>query len=261
VVSGTPVRRPCGQLEGPDSVPSFGPSRLLDYELEVGVFVGPGNPIGKSIELADAESHMFGLCLVNDWSARDIQKWEYQPLGPFLGKSFATTISPWIVSMEALAPYRIPAPARPPGDPAPLLYLSSVENAEKGGIDLSLEVSLCTDRLRRAALPPAVLSRGNLRDLYWTMAQLVTHHASNGCNLRSGDLLASGTISGLDRKSWGSLIELTRRGDEPLLLPQQESRCFLEDGDEVIFKARAERTGFASIGLGQCRGIITAAIS
>ncbi len=251
VVSGTPVIRPCGQLEGLNSVPQFGPTRLLDYELEVGVFVGPGNPLGEPIQIADAESHLFGLCLVNDWSARDIQKWEYQPLGPFLAKSFATTISPWVVTMEALEPYRIPAPARSHDDPVPLPYLTAPSDAGRGGIDLALEVLLSSERMRRAGIPPALLSRSKLGDLYWTLAQLLTHHASNGCNLRPGDLLASGTVSGADKGSHGCLLELTRRGAQRVSLPDGEMRSFLEDGDEVILRARAGRLGF-----GDCRGIV-----
>ncbi len=219
VVSGTPVQRPCGQSEGANAVPSFGPSRMLDYELEVGAFIGPGNSLGKPIEITEAESHLFGLCLVNDWSARDIQKWEYQPLGPFLAKSFATTISPWVVTMEALAPYRVAALPRPPGDPAPLPYLSAPENRERGGVGLILEVLLCSERMRVGSLAPVLLSRGNLGDLYWTLAQLLTHHASNGCNLRPGDLIASGTVSGTTPQSRGSLLELTWRGTEPVALP------------------------------------------
>jgi fumarylacetoacetase len=259
VVSGSPVPRPLGQAEGPNSVPVFGPSRLLDYELEVGIFVGPGNPLGETIAIARAESHMFGLCLVNDWSARDIQKWEYQPLGPFLAKSFCTTISPWVITMEALAPYRIPALQRSPGDPAPLPYLLAAEDREKGGIDLQLQVLLCSEKMRGAGMAPAALSRSNAADLYWTPAQLLTHHASNGCNLRPGDLLATGTVSGPDKASRGCLLELTWRGTEPILLPGGEERRFLEDGDEVVLKGRAQNGSYAPIGFGECRGTIVAA--
>ncbi len=256
VISGTPVRRPLGQAAGADSVPTFGPSRMLDYELEVGAFVGPGNPLGEPIAITGAESHLFGLCLVNDWSARDIQRWEYQPLGPFLAKNFATSISPWVVTMEALAPYRVPASQRPPGDPAPLSYLSDPEDRDRGGIDLALEVRLCSERMRTAGHAPVLLSRGNLTDLYWTLAQLLTHHASNGCNLRPADLIASGTVSGITRQSRGCLLELTWRGSESVALPGGEIRGFLEDGDEVIFTARAEHAGFAAIGFGACSGRI-----
>ncbi len=256
VVSGTPVRRPCGQTEKAGSAPEFGRSRMLDYELEVGAFVGPGNALGETIRIDDAESQLFGLCLVNDWSARDIQKWEYQPLGPFLAKSFATTISPWVVTLEALAPFRAPAFIRPPGDPAPLPYLLSTANQERGGFDITLEVHIWTQHMREQGIPPSLLSRGSFKELYWTLAQLVTHHASNGCNLRPGDLLASGTVSGPDKRSLGCLLELTRRGVEPIELPTGDIRRFLEDGDVVVLRARAERRGFATIGFGECRGTI-----
>ncbi len=256
VTSGTPIRRPCGQLERPGSPPDFGSSRMLDYELEIGFFVGPGNELGERVGIHKAESHLFGICLVNDWSARDIQKWEYQPLGPFLAKSFATTISPWVVTLEALAPYRIPAFQRPPGDPAPLPYLLSPRDQESGGIDLNLEVYLWSEKMRSQGVEPERLSRGSFSEMYWTPAQLLTHHASNGCNLRPGDLLASGTVSGADRASRGCLLELTQRGSEPLELPHGEKRRFLEDGDEVIFRAWAVREGFARIGLGECRGVV-----
>lgn len=256
VVSGTPVRRPFGQSEGPESMPIFGPSRMLDYELEVGAFVGTGNRLGEPVEITEAESHLFGLCLVNDWSARDIQKWEYQPLGPFLAKSFATTISPWIVTMEALAPYRVPPPPREPGDPEPLPYLTGPEDRETGAFDIGLEVLLRSRKMREAGKAPVSLSRSNLKDLYWTLAQMLAHHTSNGCNLCPGDLIASGTVSGRAKESRGCLLELTWRGTEPLALPLGESRKFLEDGDEVILRGRAERAGFASIGFGDCRGMI-----
>jgi fumarylacetoacetase len=256
VISGFPVRRPCGQSEGPGSIPIFGPSRMLDYELEVGLFIGAGNRLGETIAIGEAESHIFGLCLVNDWSARDIQKWEYQPLGPFLAKSFATTISPWIITMEALAPFRVPAAPRAPEDPAPLPYLMSGEDRENGGVDLTVEVFLSSEQMRSACDQPVRLSRGNFRDLYWTPAQLLTHHASNGCNLRPGDLIASGTVSGPEKESRGCLLELTWRGTEPVPLPRGETRRFLEDGDEVIFRARAGRAGFATIGFGECSGTV-----
>ncbi len=256
VISGAPVHRPCGQAEGADSIPIFAPSRMLDYELEVGIFVGAGNPLGKPIAITEAEPHIFGLCLVNDWSARDIQKWEYQPLGPFLAKSFATTISPWVVTMEALAPYRVPALLRPPEDPTPLPYLTSVEDRESGGVDLDLQVFLSSEQMRSSGDKPALLSRSNLRDLYWTPAQLLTHHASNGCNLCPGDLIASGTISGPEKESRGCLLELTWRGAEPVALPGGEMRRFLENGDEVILRGRAGRAGLANIGFGECRGTV-----
>ncbi|MCB1032784.1 MAG: fumarylacetoacetase [Acidobacteria bacterium] len=260
VVSGTPVRRPHGQTKADDDEsPTFGPSKLLDYELEVGAFIGPGNSLGHPIPLAEAEDHLVGLCLVNDWSARDLQKWEYQPLGPFLAKSFTTSISPWVVTAEALAPFRVPAFARPEGDPRPLPYLASKDNEAHGGIDLTLEVWLASDRMRQEGHDPVRLSRGSFRDLYWTFAQMITHHTSNGCDLRPGHLLASGTVSGPERGSRGCLMELTWRGTEPLELPTGETRKFLADGDEVIFRGGCQREGFVRIGFGECRGRIEAA--
>jgi fumarylacetoacetase len=260
VVSGTPVVRPSGQTEPPAGrAPGFGPSRNLDYELEVGAFLGPGNALGRPIPLAEAEDHLFGLCLVNDWSARDLQRWEYQPLGPFLAKSFATSISPWVVTIEALAPFRVPAFARPEGDPRPLPHLSHEENEAHGGIDLRLEVLLSTQAMRQRSLPPFPVSRSNLRDLYWTLAQMVAHHASNGCNLRPGDLIASGTVSGEAKEARGCLLERTWRGTEPIALPSGEERRFLEDGDEVTLRAHCEGEGFARIGFGECRGVVVGA--
>ena len=257
VVSGAPVRRPGGQSKDPAAEsPVFGPSRALDYELEVGFFAGPGNPLGQPIPIAGAEAHIFGLCLLNDWSARDIQSWEYQPLGPFLAKSFATTISPWIVTLEALAPFRVPAFERPTGDPPPLPYLSSPEDRLYGGIDLTLEVHLASRRMRDAGLPPLRLSQGNLRNLYWTLPQLLAHHASNGCNLQPGDLLASGTVSGPSPEERGCLLELTRRGADPIALPTGELRKFLEDGDEVRLSGYCLREDYPRIGFGECRGIV-----
>jgi len=257
VVSGTTVRRPGGQTkDGSAEAPVFAPSRALDYELEVGFFSGPGNRLGQPIPISEAEANIFGLCLLNDWSARDIQSWEYQPLGPFLAKSFATTISPWIVTMEALAPYRTPAFPRQDGDPAPLPYLTLAEDRDRGGIDLTLEVYIASRRMRESNLPPMRLSQGNLRNLYWTLAQLLTHHASNGCNLQPGDLLASGTVSGPQPDERGCLLELTRRGAEPIHLPTGEVRKFLDDGDEVILRGYCQRQGFTRIGFGECRGIV-----
>ena len=257
VVSGTPVARPQGQTEpGEDGRPRFGKTRALDYELEVGAFLGPGNALGAPVPLAEAESNLFGLVLLNDWSARDVQKWEYQPLGPFLAKSFATSISPWVVTLEALAPFRVAAFARPDGDPQPLAYLSHPEDREHGGIDLRLEVLLATRAMRERSMAPYAVSRSNLRDVYWTFAQMVAHHSSNGCNLRPGDLVASGTVSGPEKENRGCLIERTWRGTEPLALPSGEERRFLEDGDEVILRGRCERPGFASIGFGECRGVV-----
>jgi fumarylacetoacetase len=260
VVSGTPIRRPLGQTRADDAdAPAFGPSRLLDYELEVGFLVGPGNPQGKPIPIARARDHIFGMCLVNDWSARDLQKWEYQPLGPFLAKSFATTISPWIVTLDALEPFRAPAFERPDGDPEPLPYLVDADDREGGGIDLTLEVYLASSQMIERGLEPMRLSRGTFRDMYWTIAQMLTHHASNGCNLRTGDLMASGTVSGPDRGTRGCLLELTWRGSEPLQLPTGEERKFLLDGDEVVIRGYCERDGAVRIGFGECSGTIAAA--
>jgi fumarylacetoacetase len=262
VVSGTPVRRPSGQTrtEGADA-PVVGPTARLDYELEAGFFVGPGNRLGEPVDMARAEDHLFGVCLVNDWSARDIQAWEYQPLGPFLSKSFLTSVSPWIVTMEALAPYRVPPAPRPAGDPPPAPYLDSAENRRAGAIDAALEVALVSARMRQQGLAPIRLSRSNLQHLYWTPAQLLTHHASNGCNLRPGDLLASGTVSGPEKDQRACLLELTWRGTERLELPTGETRAFLEDGDEVILTARCERNGYATIGFGECRATVAGAPS
>jgi fumarylacetoacetase len=257
VVSGAPVRRPLGQTKADDlPAPSFGPTRALDYELELGIWIGPGNQIGDPIPIDRAEEHVFGVGLLNDWSARDVQTWEYRPLGPFLAKSFATTVSPWVVTLEALAPFRAPAYARPAGDPAALPYLTSPGDQERGGFDLTLEAFVQTRRMREEGVAPARLSRASFRDMYWTAAQMVAHHTSNGCNLRPGDLLGSGTVSGAARDARGCLLELTRRGAEPIELPTGETRRFLEDGDEVVLRGACERAGFARIGLGECRGTI-----
>ena len=277
VASGTDVRRPVGQQAPSEDggAPSFGPCKLLDYELEMGVVVGRGNELGEFIDIADAEKHMLGLCLVNDWSARDLQKWEYQPLGPFLAKSFATSVSPYIVTMEALAPFRTPAFGRDAGEPSPLPYLTSDANSSAGGFDITLEVYLSSERMRKEGLGPVKLSTGNFKDMYWTLAQMLTHHSSNGCNMQPGDLLASGTVSGKTRDSRGCLLELTWNGDAfasppklvsgtdrtPITLPTGEERKFLADGDEVIIKGYCEREGFRRIGFGECRGIITPARS
>jgi fumarylacetoacetase len=232
----------------------------MDYELELGAFVGPATPLGARIPIDDAESHLFGLALLNDWSARDLQAWEYQPLGPFLAKSFATTVAPWVVTLEALEPYRVPARARADGDPAPLPYLSSVVDQARGGFDVTVEAWLRTARMREAEAPAVRLSRGSFADMYWTVAQLLTHHASNGCNMRPGDLLGSGTISGDARDARGCLLELTWRGAEPIALPGGETRSFLEDGDEIILRAHCEREGAARIGFGECRGVVQPAV-
>jgi fumarylacetoacetase len=251
VVSGTKIQRPRGQTKPPTAeAPVFGPSRSLDYELEVGIFVGKGNELGHPIPIAEAEEHIFGLCLVNDWSARDVQSWEYQPLGPFLAKSFTTTVSPWIVTMEALAPYRVPVVERPQGDPAPLGYLAQAES-RRAAVDVALEVFLESRRMRNEGIRAVQLSRGNLRDLYWTPAQLIAHHTSNGCNLRAGDLLATGTISGPAEGSEGCLLEMKHRAD-PIRLPTGETRTFLEDGDRVTFLAYCQGQGLPRIGFGEC---------
>ncbi len=258
LLSGAAIKRPAGQiLPAAGAPPHFAPTQALDYEIEAGFFVGPGNHQGEAIAIDRAPSHLFGVCLLNDWTARDIQAWEYQPLGPFLAKSFATTISPWIVTMEALAPFRIPALARPAHDPKPLPYLDSEQDRQQGGIDLTLEVYLRSARMRATGCDAVRLSRSNLGGLYWTVAQLLTHHASNGCNLQPGDLLGSGTVSGPTDESRGCLLELTRRGAEPITLPTGEQRGFLADGDEITFRGYCERAGFVSIGLGECSGIIT----
>jgi fumarylacetoacetase len=237
--------------------PIFGPTRRLDYELEIGAIVGTGNDLGRSIPIEHASDHLFGLVLLNDWSARDIQSWEYQPLGPFLAKNFLTTISPWIVTMDALAPYRVARVVRPAGDPAPLDYLDDADDAKAGGIDLQLEVLLTTAAMREQKLAPFRVSAGNFKEMYWTVAQMLTHHASNGCNLRPGDLLGSGTISGPTAESRGCLLERTMGGKEKLKLPSGEERAFLEDGDEVTFRGWCERAGYARIGFGECRGRVS----
>ncbi len=261
VVSGTPVVRPHGQLGGDGGAPPvFAPSRRMDYEAELGIFVGQGNSLGSVIPIDEADHHLFGVALLNDWSARDVQGWEYQPLGPFLAKNFATTLSPWVVTFEALAPFRVPAFARPIGDPVPLPYLADPGDQSRGGVDLFIEVWLRSDRMRAEGMEAVRVSRGNARDMYWTMAQLLTHHASNGCNLQPGDLLGSGTISGAERESRGCLLELTWRGTEPLTLPTGEQRRFLEDGDEVILRAFCEVSGRPRLGLGECVGQLRPAI-
>jgi fumarylacetoacetase len=257
----TPVQRPIGQRKGPDdAAPSVGPSRSLDYECEVGVFVGAGNALGSSIPLADAEQHMFGLCLVNDWSARDVQSWEYQPLGPFLAKNFATTVSPWVVTMDALEPFRAPAFARPAGDPAPLPYLTTPENEASGGVSITLDVRLQTAAMRARGEAPVSVSRTSFTHMYWTLGQLLTHHAMGGCNLRPGDLLASGTVSGPTKGERGCLLELTWRGAEPLTLPGGETRAFLEDGDLVELAGWCEAAGRRRIGFGTARGVVVGAV-
>jgi fumarylacetoacetase len=256
VASGSSFHRPLGQTAGEDGVPRFGPTQRLDYELELGVFVGAGNALGQPMGMARAEDDWFGLVLLNDWSARDIQAWEYQPLGPFLAKNFATTISPWIVTREALEPFRVPF-ARPEGDPQPLPYLDSPANRERGGVELSLEVWLQTP----AMSAPVRLSQSNFRDAYWTVAQMLAHHSSNGCNLQAGDLLGSGTQSGPGADQGGSLLELTQGGKRPITLPGGEARTFLQDGDRLILCAHAQRSGFRRIGLGDCASTVLKAVT
>lgn len=258
VVSGTQVRRPSGQIDptAPGHTPHFEPSKLLDYELEMGIFIAEGNELGAPIPITQAGTKIFGLCLLNDWSARDVQKWEYQPLGPFLSKNFATSISPWVVTAEALAPFRVAAAHRSEGDPAPLPHLKSAQDQALGGFDVSLEVSISTRAMRSHGHAPVRLSRSNVASLYWTPAQMIAHHASGGCNLNPGDLLGTGTVSGKDKESRGCLLELTMRGRERIELPGGETRAFLEDGDEVIFTGSCQREGFARIGFGECRGVV-----
>ncbi len=257
VVSGTEITRPKGQNRTDAGAPPvYIPCKNLDYEMEVGFFVGKGNELGETISIEDAEEHIFGLCLVNDWSARDVQAWEYQPLGPFLAKSFATSVSPFVVTIEALAPFRTNAFVRDENDPKPLDYLSSKMNEKNGGFDIKLEVYLQTEKMRDENVEPFLLSSSNMKDLYWTIGQMLTHHASNGCNLQTGDLMATGTISGREKDERGCLLELTWRGKEPIQLPNGETRKFLEDGDEVIMKGFCEREGFRRIGFGECRGTI-----
>jgi fumarylacetoacetase len=260
VPSGTTVRHPSGQLKDTDSVaPTFGPSRRLDYELELGIWIGTGNALGDPIPISEADSHVAGFCLLNDWSARDIQSWEYQPLGPFLSKNFATTISPWVITPEALAPVRAAQYPRPEGDPRPLPYLWDDRDQREGALDLDLEVFLMTAGLREKGLRPHRIARSSTRHMYWTVAQLIAHHTSNGCNLQPGDLFGSGTISAPEATGFGSLLEVTRAGQNPIHLESGEERRFLEDGDELILSARTPPSQkFAQIGFGECRGSVSA---
>jgi len=255
--SGRDVRRPNGQRKLPDeAAPSFGPCRNLDYELELGVWIGPGNHLGEPIPVGEAAAHIAGFCLLNDWSARDIQVWEMPPLGPFLAKSLQTSISPWIVTAEALAPFRIAQPPRPAGDPAPLPHLLDAADQAGGALDVQFEVLLLTPEMRASGATPHPLSAVHADVLYWTVAQMVAHHTSNGCNLRPGDLFGSGTLSGTGRGTEGCLLEMTRGGREPVVLPNGETRRYLEDGDEVIFRAHCRQPGRVSIGFGECRGTV-----
>ena len=255
---GRTLRRPQGQFKTAADVPQFGPTRRLDYELELGFWVGVGNPQDTLVTMAEAEDRLFGIGLLNDWSARDVQAWEYQPLGPFLAKSFATSVSPWIVSFEALAPFRR-AFVRPEGDPAPLPHLDSAFNREQGALDIKLEVWLQTAAMREQGQPGLQLSQSNALDAYWTPAQLVAHHTSNGCNLNSGDLFGSGTLSGPEPGQGGCLLELTVGGREPLTLANGEQRAFLEDGDTVTLRAHCEAPGAVRIGLGEVTGTVLGA--
>ena len=260
-ISGQSFRRPLGQTLPPGATqPVFGPCKRLDIELELGIFVGPGNAQGEPIAIEEAEDHVFGICLFNDWSARDIQAWEYQPLGPFLSKSFASTISPWVVTLEALAPYRVPF-QRPEGDPQPLPYLDSEANRREGSLDIQLQVELLTPRLRETGGAAATICRTSYRHAYWTVAQMVAHHTINGCNLQPGDLFGSGTLSGPTLDQAGALIELTAGGKQPLQLPGGETRTFLEDGDSVVIRGWCEKPGAARIGFGECAGTVLPAVA
>jgi fumarylacetoacetase len=253
--SGQPIRRPSGQRKLPEeNAPSYGPCRKLDYEIEVAIWVGPGNRQGEPIPISEAADHIVGLGFVNDWSARDIQQWESAPLGPFLGKSFGSTVSPWIVTIEALAPFRVAQPPRPAGDPQPLPYLWDEADQQEGAFDIALEALILTKKMREAGQAPHRMSHSNTLDLYWTVAQMVAHQTCNGCNIEPGDLFGTGTISGPTPEGWGSLSELSRDGQQANAVSSGETRTFLEDGDEAIFRARASRDGFVSIGFGKCRG-------
>lgn len=257
VASGAAVRRPNGQTLAPGAeAPGFGPSKRLDYELELGIWIGPGNEMGEAIGIGQAEQHVAGYCLLNDWSARDVQAWEYQPLGPFLAKNFATSVSPWVVTAEALAPFRKAQPARPEGDPQPLPYLLDEHDQAQGAFDIQLEVLLQTAAMREQGIEPLRLALSNTQNMYWTVAQMVAHHSVGGCKLQAGDLFGSGTLSGPAPEAFGSLLESTFGGKQPLQLPGGEQRTFLQDGDEVIFRAWCEREGYPRIGFGECRGVI-----
>jgi fumarylacetoacetase len=258
--SGEPVIRPSGQRKPPDAeAPEYGPSRRLDYELELGMWIGEGNELGTPIPIGEASDHIAGYCLLNDWSARDLQAWEYQPLGPFLAKSFLTSVSPWVVSPQALTPFRKPIPPRPSGDPQLLPYLSDLADRESGGLGIQLEVTLTTEKMRGSGLGPHILSRGSAdAAMYWSAAQIVAHHSSNGCNLQPGDLIGTGTLSTDSAGGLGSLLEISQGGKQPIELQSGEQRTFLEDGDEVTLKAWCEGDGCVRIGLGECVGRVVA---
>lgn len=259
--SGEPVVRPNGQRKPPDAeAPEYGPSRRLDYELELGIWIGEGNELGSPIPMREAGRHIAGYCLLNDWSARDIQAWEYQPLGPFLAKNFLTSVSPWVVSPQALAPFRKPMPQRPTGDPQPLPYLDDADDRRTGALGIQLEVTLTTERMREEGVAPHMLSRGAADSaMYWSAAQIVAHHSSNGCNLQPGDLIGTGTLSTESSGGLGSLLEISQGGKAPVQLPNGETRSFLDDGDEVTLRAWCEAEGAVRIGLGECVGRVVAA--
>ena len=259
--SGEPVIRPSGQRKAPDAeAPEYGPSRRLDYELELGIWVGEGNELGSPIPIGEAGDHIAGYCLLNDWSARDVQAWEYQPLGPFLAKNFLTSVSAWVVSPDALAPFRTPMPPRAEGDPAPLPYLDDAADRDSGGLSIQLEVTLSTEAMRAKGLAPHVLSRGRADGaMYWSAAQIVAHHSSNGCNLQPGDLIGTGTLSTDSDEGLGSLLEISRGGKQPVTLEGGETRSFLEDGDEITLRAWCAAEGAVRIGLGECVGRVVPA--
>ena len=254
-ISGVDFKRPKGQLKAPDADPVLKPCNRLDYELEMGIYAGAGNAWGEAIGIDDAENHIFGLCLLNDWSARDVQAWEYQPLGPFLSKNFATSISPWVVTLEALAPYRT-AFTRPAEDPQPLPYLSSDANWQRGALDVQLTVAIQTAQMRAAGQDAAQITQTSYRHAYWTMSQLLAHHTVNGCDLQPGDLMGTGTLSGPSATEAGALLEITEGGKNPLTLPNGETRTFLQDGDAVVFTGWCEKPGAARIGFGECRATV-----
>ena len=258
-VSGQIFHRPLGQTKAPDAAePSLGPCKRLDYELEVGIYIGAGNALGDSIELDASDAHVFGLCLFNDWSARDIQAWEYQPLGPFLAKNFASTVSPWIITLEALAPFRTPW-SRDPSDPQPLAYLESAQNRQSGAFDIQLEVLIQTEQMRSTGKPAHRLSQSNFCHSYWTVAQLVAHHTVNGCNLQPGDFFGSGTQSGPEAAEAGSMLELSQGGKQSIPLPNGETRTFLEDGDTIILRGGCYKAGAARIGFGEVSSTVAPA--
>ena len=260
-VSGHPVIRPSGQRKPPEAdAPIYSPSRRLDYELELGLWIGRGNPLGEPVPITEASDHIAGYCLLNDWSARDLQAWEYQPLGPFLAKNFLTSVSPWIISADALLPFRQPMPPRPAGDPAPLPYLDDPADREAGALGISLEVTLSTEAMRAAGLPPHTLSKGEASAaMYWSAAQIVAHHSSNGCNLSPGDLIGTGTLSTADETGLGSLLEISHGGKAPLTLASGEQRSFLEDDDELTLTGWCEAPGATRIGFGSCSGRVVPA--